>query len=257
MRSDLLVLLCAVALTGCSKCNEAPKKTSSNTETVTATVMNGAAVGDLRSGLIMTVPEFRGVKNLNTIAVLERTLEVDPADGGDLATALEPWFKDKRWSRQTADAGPLVAQQKPFFLEAERVNGAAVVRVGIVIPGEEVVKLLQSPAPLTTQQLSVLMPMESNAKVKSDVFIFEAHYFATDKLGTQLIKELIAYHVRSGWKVVEAPAVLLSPDSGLVASGFKAVLTDANATGTLTIGRVGEHNAVTWEQRLDAVAVPR
>lgn len=245
MRTTIIALLLVFAA-GCSKCGEAPKVTESKKEVVPP----AALVGDLRTGLVNTVPEFRGVNNLKVIAVLERTLATDPADGGALVEALAPYFEDKRWKRAELDGGLLIAHQKPFFLEAERVDGDAVVRVGLVIPGEQVVKLLQTPSPMTTQQLAVLMPMDKHAKVKSDVFFFETHYVATDELGTTLIKNLITNHVRSGWKLLEAPAALLEPDSGMVASGFKAVLADANATGTLTIGRVGEHTALTWAQRL-------
>lgn len=245
MRTPIITLL-LISAAGCSKCGEAPKVTESKKEVAAPAPL----VGDLRTGLVNTVPEFRGVNNLNVIAVLERTLATDPSDGGALVDALVPYFEDKRWKRAEMDGGLLIAQQKPFFLEAERVNGAAVVRVGLVIPGEHVVKLLQSPSPMTTQQLAVLMPMDKNTKVTSDVFFFETHYVATDELGTALIKNLIANHVRSGWKILEAPPALLESDAATVASGFKAVLADANATGTLTIGRVGQHTALTWAQPL-------
>lgn len=246
MRVTAVGFIALLAAASCSKCGEAPKPT----ESVKEVAPKEPAVGDLRTSLIAVVPEFRGVQNLDTIAVLERVLAEDPADGGDLVGALQPWFKDKNWKPAELDGGILIAQNKPYFLEAERVNGEPVLRVGLVIPGEQVVKLLQSPAPLTTQQLGVLMPHGPNVKIKRENYLFEAHYFADDERATYLIRNLTAGHLTSGWKLEEAPPQFLSPDSGNVSSSFKAVLRDPSTHGTLTIGRAGNHNAITWEQPL-------
>ena len=243
--------LIALVASGCSKCGEAPKPVDSVREVSPSDAGRLAQVGDLRTGLIITCPEFRGVHNLVSIAVLERKLATDPSDGGELVDALEPFFASKRWTRSEAtDAGPMIAHNKPFFLEAEHAEGDAVVRVGIVMPGEEVVKLLQTPAPLTTQQLANLMPVPPGVKSKQDTYFFETHYFAANPLGSELVRNLIAGHVKTGWIVEHAPNALYGGDGGTVPDGFKAVLRDPQTQGTLTVGRVGDHNAITWEQVL-------
>lgn len=259
MRNLSLALAAALFVASCSKCGEAPKVTESqrsvgvgdaSIDLLPGQKQAAAVAVDLKTAIVTTVPEFRGIRNLVAIAVLEEVLLDDPSDGGNLAAALEPEFPSRRFKPAASDAGALIAQNKPFFAEAERVNGHPVVRVGLVIPGEQFPDVLQTPAPMTSEQLATLLPVPAGTHFLQDTFIFEAHYSADPQTSTMLLRQLVDSHLKAGWASESAPRELLTQDAGTLNENFSAVLKDPVRGGTLVIGRIGQRVTVTWEQPL-------
>ncbi|MFL5321434.1 MAG: hypothetical protein ACJ790_17365 [Myxococcaceae bacterium] len=243
-----------IAFAGCSKCGSGNPTGAGNNETAGTetdgswTPPPGYVSVDLRSAIITAVPEWRGMRDLFAVAVLEETLLDDPSDGGDLAAALAPEFPSRRFVAASSDAGALIAQNKPFFAEAERIDGKPVVRVGIVVPGEQFAGVMQTPAPITTEQLRTLIPVNRNTRFTKENFIFEAHYKTSLANGATLLQQLTDSLLKSGWTVGQAPNALFTPDAGTLPPEFKAELRDPTRKGTMTIGRSGEQVTVVWQQ---------
>lgn len=236
-------------LAGCERCGQAPLKTESATVAFDGGAPKKATylTTDIRSAIVETVPEFRGVTNLVAVAVLEEVLQRDPADGGDLAEALAGELPSRRLSPAHSDAGALIAQSKPYFAEAERVAGHAVVRVGMVIPGEQFADILQTPSPVSTQHLSTMLPVPANTPFLQDTFIFEAHYNAERDRADALLRQLVEAKLKTGWTSESGPKELLMPDGGAMDERFTAVLRDPARGGKLTLTRDGKAVTVVWE----------
>lgn len=250
-------LLAALA-TGCpSRCGT-PASMSSSPDAGTvqqaaapASARGGLPAVDLRQAILTAVPEFRGMAGLYTVAMVERRYLEDFAKGGDVAAALAPGFAARGFRPATADGGPLAAEAPPFFLEAFRDGGLPVVRVGLVVPGEKVVDLLQTPAPLGSQAMALRIPaLPGDVRVPyEDAFAFEVHYRATREASDRLMRQLADGLLASGWSAKPGSG-LAAPDAGLP-EALDEQLAGPHGS-TLTFHRADGRVTVTWDQPLDS-----
>ena len=215
-----------------------------------APAREGLPAVDLRQAILTAVPEFRGMAGLYTVAVVERRYREDFAHGGDVAAALAPGFAARGFRPASTDGGPLAAESPPFFLEAFRDKGLPVVRVGLVIPGEKVVDLLQTPAPLGSQAMALRMPAPPGdaAVPYEDAFAFEVHYRATVEASDRLMRQLADGLRASGWTARAGPPLESSPDAGWP-EALDAQLSGPHGA-TLTLHRAEGRVTVTWDQPL-------
>ncbi len=253
-RSPSAAWLVAVLATGCAGRCGAPAPAPVDAGTVQrAAAASRTRVGlpavDLRQAILTAVPEFRGMAGLYTVAVVERRYLEDFANGGDVAAALAPGLSARGFRPAASDGGPLAAEAPPFFLEAFRDGGLPVVRVGLVVPGEKVVDLLQTPAPLGSQAMALRMPVPpGDAGVPyEDAFAFEVHYRATTEASDRLIRQLADGLLASGWSA-KPGSVLGVPDAGLP-EALDVQLTGPNGSA-LSFHRAEGRVTVTWDQPL-------
>ncbi len=248
--------LVAALATGCpSRCGT-PASTPSSPDAgpahqvaAPAPAREGLPAVDLRQAILTAVPEFRGMAGLYTVAVVERRYREDFAKGGDVAAALAPGFSARGFRPASADGGPLAAEAPPFFLEAFRDGGLPVVRVGLVVPGEKVVDLLQTPAPLGSQAMALrIPPPPGDARVPyEDAFAFEVHYRAAREASDRLMRQLAEGLIASGWSAKPGSG-LAAPDAGLPEALDEQLAGPHGAT--LTFHRVEDRITVTWDQPL-------
>ena len=205
---------------------------------------------DLRQAILTAVPEFRGMSGLYTVAVVERRYLADFSPGQEVAAALAPGFTARGFKPAAVDGGPLAAESPPFFLEAFREAGLPVVRVGLVIPGEKLVELLQTPAPLSSQSMAQRFPAApgDNAAPYEEAFAFEVHYRASRESSDRLLGQLASGLVASGWSAASDAGLLGLPDAGLP-EALDARFSGPNGAA-LTLHRAGERVTVTWDQPL-------
>lgn len=250
--AGLLAALCV----GCAgRCGTPPSASASPDSGATlpaaasAPTRQGLPAVDLRQAILTAVPEFRGMAGLYTVAVVERRYREDFARGGDVAAALAPGFASRGFRPATTDGGPLAAESPPFFLEAFREGGLPVVRVGLVVPGEKVVDLLQTPAPLGSQAMALRMPPPpGDAAVPYDeAFAFEVHYRASVEASDRLMRQLADGLLSSGW-TARPGSLPASPDAGWP-EALDAQLSGPHGA-TLSLHRAEGRVTVTWDQPL-------
>lgn len=204
---------------------------------------------DLRQAILTAVPEFRGMSGLYTVAVVERRYVADFAPGQAVAAALAPGFSARGFKPAGADGGPLAAESPPFFLEAFRDAGLPVVRVGLVIPGEKLVELLQTPAPLSSQSMAQRIPPApgDGAVPYDEAFAFEVHYRASRESSDRLLRQMADGLLAAGWSAATGTR-LGAPDAGLPETLDERFSGPYGAV--LTLHRAGDRVTVTWDQPL-------
>ena len=256
------VLVAAVlAGTSCRRCGESPAPAvdagvAAVPERPEPVARPGLPAADLRQGVLLTVPEFRGVSGLYAVALVERRYAGTLPPGTRLGEALAPGIAGRGWTPKQAEGKPLVGESPPFFLEAEEAGGHPVLRAGIVVPGEKVVDLLQTPAPLGSQALALRLPPLPGAGGYEEHFTFETHYRARPDASERLLRQLATGLQGAGWTARPGSPLTLdaaAPDAGPLDAGLPETLDEAldgpNA-GTVTLHREGERVTVTWEQPL-------
>ena len=253
-RAGAVLVAAVLAGASCRRCGAEQVTADAGTAPVAAPAPSprtGLPAADLRQGVLLTVPEFRGVSGLYAVAVVERRYEEALPAGTRVEEALAPGLAGLGWTPARAEGKPLVAEAPPFYLEAEEVDGHPVVRAAILVPGEKVVDLLQTPAPLGSQALAQRLPKLQGAGVHGERFTFEAHYRARPEFSGKLLRQLAAGLLGAGWTA--RPGGLLAVDAGTPDAGLPESLEetlDGPNAGTVTMRRSGERVTVSWDQPL-------
>jgi len=254
-RAGAALLAAGLAAAGCKRCGEeaVPGVAAVDAGRGAAAVpplrpapRPGLPAADLRQAVMLTVPEFRGMAGLYGVAVVERRFAGALPEGTRTAEALAPGLAAAGWKPAQAEGKPLVAESPPFFLEALEESGRPLIRAGLIVPGERVVDILQSPAPLGSQSIAQRIPPLPGAY--EERFVFEAHYRAGPNASERLLRQLASGLGGAGWTARAGARLAGDADAGLPES-FDEVLDGPNA-GVLTLHRADERVTVTWEQPL-------
>jgi hypothetical protein len=253
-RTGAWLLAAALAATSCRRCSgESPPDAALGDDggaraAPAPAPLPGLPAADLRQAVMLALPEFRGVTGLYAVAVVERRYAGALPPGTRTADALGPGLAAQGWKPAQAEGKPLVGESPPFFLEGLEEEGHPVVRAGIVVPGEKVVDVLQSPAPLGSQSLAQRIPPLPGAGGYGERFVFEVHYRARPEVSAKLLAQLGAGLVGAGWRAPAGGALGGAADAGLP-EPLQETLAGPHA-GRMTLARSGERVTVTWEQPL-------
>jgi hypothetical protein len=211
----LLVVGCSAAVVvGCGRCGKA---------TVDAgTLTTAYSHIDLRTALFTVFPEFRGARLVKGEAVLTRKIRW--TGSGEVSEALNAAWK----------------QQAPFFVRAR----ADALEIGVPITDDDVPKLLQTPAPMGSEQLRHYLPALPGAQALGETFTMTIEYEAKPDRAAFLTHQLVDILTAGEWRADALPTgwqVEKRGDGGVgaVPEAFTMSLTRSHAATRITIERNG------------------
>ncbi len=212
----VLLLAAAVAVTGGCKCKPAPGPAPVNTG---GPVVGKAQAVDLREAMMTVFPDGRGVRVLDASASLQRQLRYRVPHGQALNELMRPPIAEKGFRPPEAGDPPMaLAMKPPFQLMGTPLPGGLALELALPLTSEDFGKLVQSPSPMTTEQLQAMVPTPKEAKVVSDTFFFSVQYQGPPaKLETNLLG-LVQLLQQNGWTLTTAPPGF-SRDGGAAEDG--------------------------------------
>jgi hypothetical protein len=174
---------------------------------------------DLRTALLTAFPDGRGMVVDDASASLQRQLRYHVPHGQALNELMRPPILEKGFRPPQAGDPPMVlAMKPPFALMGSPIPGGLTLELALPLTSEDFGKLVQTPSPMTTEQLQSIIPTPKAAKVLSDTFFFSVQYHGEPGKADLRLRGLIAGLEDTGWVLKTSPP------------GFQAkVLPDAGA----------------------------
>ncbi|MBI3185131.1 MAG: hypothetical protein HYZ28_23595 [Myxococcales bacterium] len=191
---------------------------------------------DLKTALFTVYPEFRFSRIEEGYATYRRRLRWKLPEGKSLTMALSPLLAEKGFTPSDGGGGA-IAVRRPFELAAEQVGEEVMLAVSLPIGNEDVGRLLQSPAPMNSEQLGLYVPMPAGAEVVEETFVLFLRYSAREDRAESLVRQLVELLTGSDWEVASLPGDW--PDGGAAAKG-DILLRRSSAGTVLHIERGGE-----------------
>lgn len=207
---------------GCSRCGEKTEQPAAVVDSgAPSTAVQGSLPAtDLRSALFVIFPEFRATHVTGGEARFTRTFPFE----GDLEAALRPLLDQQGYADAGFAGGEVSAVRPPFKFEAKRVDGQVAMSIYLPLSQEMVEKLIQSPSPLGTENMALMLPRLPEAKGASQTFEMKLDYVTKSQRAAFLTRQLVGGLVGSGWKSTAMPP---DADAGDDPPKFDAVLTNA------------------------------
>lgn len=190
-------LLLGLLFTGCAKCGRAPAPKAF------APLQQTQAV-DLRTALFTVFPEFRGAEITNGRAWVERTMRLAKASGAPVEDLFAPHAMKKGFLK--ADGGPGFVRP-PFELDVEAAGPETYrLEVGLPLGQSDVGRLLQSPSPMTSEELAHWLPFPPGAEVLEETFFLELTYLGKTVARTDyLVRQVVGLLLASHWSAAHMP----------------------------------------------------
>ncbi|MFZ5469073.1 MAG: hypothetical protein ACOZIN_06485 [Myxococcota bacterium] len=234
--------------TGCQRCARSPTLDAG----IAAAPPAHSSI-DLRTALFTIFPEFRGATLVEGRATLERRLSWSLPEGASLSDAVRPLLAATGFS--PADGGEALAQRPPFLLEGRREADEVVLSLVLPIGPEDVGKLLQTPAPLSTEQLATYFPKPADATVKSEVFTFAIAYTAPERRAGFLVRQLVTMLREGEWTSGPLPPGWEElADAGTAPEEFALQVQRAHSGTTIELRR---QRTQVWVTLTQPVPAPR
>lgn len=194
---------------------------------------------DLRTGLILIFPEWRGAQVVAAESRLSRT--VTPLPSG--------WVSSSEKTLQThqfaasLDGGVLSATRPPFVFVSHAQGEVLVQEVSVVLTADDVTRIYQSPAPLSSEQMALWLPTFSSSGY-SERFALSVHYRAPPTRASFLTRQLVDLSTRGLWQVKSLPEGWQPPrldgGFGAVPERFELILEEKDSGATMNVKRDGE-----------------
>lgn len=238
MRRWIVPVLVLMSAAGCSRCGEkATPRADAGTAAPSARVVHGAiAAIELRSALFVIYPEFRGTVVEGGEARLTRRSTWD----GDLAQALPPKLKQQGYSDAGVVEGEVRALRPPLEFDGRRTDGEVALSVALPLDSPTVDRLIGSPTPMNTEDLSLMLPRLPGERDARETFELRLEYTAKPARTEFLVRQLVTGLNASGWKS-DAPGNVRgrgAPDAGELPSELKVTLTNADLGGRIEVQRL-------------------
>jgi hypothetical protein len=220
-----LVLLLLVA-SGCSRCGAPSGPVDAG--------QHKRAVGDVRTALLFTFPEYRGVFVERSGAAVTRRYTKLPADFAKTGTSNLAWVAD-------ADGGWHVSA---FYVEQ---LSADTLRLGFTLDNERVHRLFEAPIGASSMELGLYLPREN---IAHETFVFDVAYVTAPARAAFLVRQLATLLLANQQWSATLPAgwEQLAPDGGPQAPDPLELTFTAQQDGaTVHVVRQGGRVSVHYE----------
>ena len=189
---------------------------------------------DLRTGLILIFPEWRGAQVIDAESRLSRTVTPLPLE----------WVASSEKALQahqfvpSLDGGVLSAARPPFVFSSQVQGDALSQAVSIALSADDVTRIYQSPAPLSSEQMALWLPRFPNRSYR-ERFELSVHYRAQPSRAAFLIRQLVDLSTRGLWTVKSLPIGWESPkpDGGVGSTPerFELTLDEKDSGSSMTL----------------------
>lgn len=220
------------AAAGCSRCGGSAAADAGSSVVHAGTAPAAQApqgtlpATDLRSALFLIFPEFRWSKVLDGHATLTRTFR----HGSDVKAALD---------------GGGISARPPFTVDVAQAGEQVKMSASLPLDTSTVQRLIHSPSPIGTENLSLMLPRVPGAEDVREVFELELRYESSDQHVPVLVRQLVQGLQTTGW---ESESAL--PADGGVPENAELALVNAHTGGRIEVKRRGRTVTLRYHQPL-------
>lgn len=195
---------------------------------------------DLRSAMFLTYPEFRGATITQARASVTRRLRVAPEASEGFLDRVRSEAAARGFALLDAGEGDFAATRPPYLLSTTpEPDGVWSIAVEVPLTNADFGKLLQSPAAMTTEQMSSLLPKLPEQPILSSQFRFEFRYAASPSRKNFLVRQLIHGLLATGWTSSSLPSAFdpRAVDAGppLLPAEFLVELSQTHTGGKIRV----------------------
>ncbi len=188
-----------LGLSGCARCGRAVSADAGGPDG-SAKVERSKRAIDLRTALFTVFPEFRFATLLQGSAAVTRKVRWVPPQGASLESVVAAGAA--RNGFQPSDGGWL---RQPFLLTAKAEGDVVELSAMLPIANEDVGRLLQSPSPMTSEQMATYLPELPGGTLLEETFVLSIHYVAPEQHAGFLAKQMVELLAAADWKVERYP----------------------------------------------------
>lgn len=179
---------------------------------VSSTLDAGAPLNrsmDLRTALTLIFPEWRGAQVIDGHASVIRKLKPVPKEwkrDSEVALKANQFRVSESAKGQggAKDSEALQGIREPFDVVIGVAGDVLQQVANIPLSADDVSRIFQSPAPLSSEQLAMWLPRFPNSQL-SEEFSLSLHYRAVPRRADFLVRQLVDFNTASLWKVMKLP----------------------------------------------------
>jgi|CXWL01.1.fsa_nt_gi hypothetical protein len=200
---------------------------------------------DLRTGLTLIFPEWRGAQVVAGHARVSRRVQPVPKE----------WKRDSEVAltanqfKVSSEGDRLVASREPFSSSAEVMGEGLVQVVSIPLTADDVARIFQSPAPLSSEQLAMWLPRFPGSQYTEE-FTLSLHYRTVPNRADFLTRQLVELSTAGLWKVKSLPKDWgeNKPDGGYgsVPEVFELTMIEQDSGATIELKKERDDVSVTY-----------
>lgn len=200
---------------------------------------------DLRTGLMLIFPEWRGAEVVDAQVRMERKVTPIPSDW---ARQSETVLKKNQFEVTASDTS-VKGFRAPFAFASSEEGQQLVQRVGMALSSEDITRVFQSPAPLSSEQLTLWFPPFPKSHYTEE-FALYLHYRAQPKRAAFLTRQLVDLSTAGLWKVQKLPEGWgpAKPDGGYgdVPDAFELLMVEKGTAATIALKKAQDEVWLTY-----------